>query len=155
MLRRNQVTSSNPRPSEETTSKQGRGCQFPQVDDSRAEVFTHSRRPRQPTRCLHWEGWWAPQGTHATRDSRLLPQPGFPVVPLRDQLPIRSAQAKLQRNLFSPHLIISRPQTFHLRFCPEAGLGAPTLIRASLSLPDLLPLRLRSPLSSQSHVFEM
>lgn len=40
------------------------------------------------------------EGTHATRDSRLLPQPGFPVVPLRDQPPISSGQT-LKRPLLS------------------------------------------------------
>lgn len=88
------------------------------------------------------------EGTHATRDSRLLPQPGFPVVPLRDQLPISSGQT-LKRPLLSTP---DHQQTPDLPppVLSGGGIGAPTL-----SLPDLLPLRLRSPLSSQSHVFEM
>ena len=135
MLRRNQVTSSSPLPSEETTSKQNR--------DSPTDFFSHSFSPESPSAhsASPLRGLVGiSEGTCSNQDSCLTPsQPGFPVVAMEmkgttSPLRLRPDSAQSSALSFTLHIgSISKSHRFYFWLYPKAAHRY-TLIQAALSL---------------------
>lgn len=135
MLRRNQVTSSSPLPSEETTCKQNR--------DSPTDFFSHSFSPESPSaHSVSPLGGLVgiSEATCSNQDSCLTPShPGFPVVSMEMKgitSPLRLGPDSAQSSAlsFTLHIgSISKSHRFYFRLYPKAA-HCYTLIQAALTL---------------------
>lgn len=138
MLRRNQVTSSNPLPSEETTSKQNH--------DSPTDFFSHSFSPESPSP----HSVSPPRGLtsehfreNIKQQGLLIPsQPGFPVVSMetRGATNLPSAPAKLfeRRSSLSFTLHVQVLQQVPQLLLPVVS-GSRSLLHPHPSSPSSLP----------------